>query len=525
MKHFTIIVFSLCTSVLFCLSVSAQDKVVRNVLEIGRTDNRTMEHAHMLANRIGGRPVGSHNLEDAEAWVASQFKSWGLDVIVQEVGEMKVGFSRGPWSGRVIGGGSALASIGDGGVLHFVTPSYTAGTRGPQKGHVLMEPQSRDEFERIKGSLKGAWVLIGGSSTGFPLDWTEHGDSVRAARKVVLDSLNKVNDDIRRWNWQHPDEQKTLVKVEPVPGLYCHEMEQAGVLGFIQAANVPMQAHYDRWRCNDFTMETLPTICEIKLDKSQFDVIAQMVRERRDFMLEFNIRNNFFQGPVKYHNIIGVMKGSRHPDEYVLLGGHLDSYDVATGAVDDGNGVSVTMEAARLLAMSGAKPERTIMFCIWTGEEYGLLGSKYFVENETVPLGKISNYFNRDGGPLAAAGITVPEAMYDDFVKVCKPLENYTEDIPFTVSKREGEPRKRPTSAGGSDHAHFAINGVPTISFNERDVKGYNFNYREIWHTESDDYSKLYPDYMEHSSVVTAVTVYGLANLPHLLSRDGLYKD
>lgn len=128
-------------------------------------------------------------------------------------------------------------------------------------------------------------------------------------------------------------------------------------------------------------------------------------------------------------------------------------------------------------------------------------------------------------GPLAAAGITVPEAMYADFEKVCEPILNYTEDIPFTVSKREGEPRQRPTQAGGSDHAYFAMAGVPTISFNERDVKGYNFNYRVIWHTDCDNYDKVYPDYMEHSSVVTAVTVYGLANLDHLLSRDGLYKE
>jgi Zn-dependent M28 family amino/carboxypeptidase len=192
--------------------------------------------------------------------------------------------------------------------------------------------------------------------------------------------------------------------------------------------------------------------------------------------------------------------------------------------VDDGNGVSVTMEAARLLAACGARPKRTLLFCIWTGEEFGLLGSKFFVENKTVPMEAISNYFNRDGGPTMATGVSVPAAMYDDFVKVCKPLEEYS-DVPFKVEKREGPAGPRPKQAGGSDHSYFAMNGVPTISFRETDPRGWNFDYREIWHTESDVYNKLIPEYMEHSAVVTAVTMYGLANLDHLLSRDGLYKE
>ena len=67
-------------------------------------------------------------------------------------------------------------------------------------------------------------------------------------------------------------------------------------------------------------------------------------------------------------------------------------------------------------------------------------------------------------------------------------------------------------------------NGIPAISFRERDVFGYDFRYRDIWHTEDDLFDKLIPAYMEHSAVVQAVTAYGIANLDHLLSREGLYK-
>ena len=473
------------------LSAAAQDKTVKAVLEMGRTDNRTMEHADYIARNIGGRLVGTHMLHHAEDWVAEQFRSWGLEVTVQEAVEIGVGFDRGPWSGRMLSE--------DGMTLHFGTPAYTAGTRGPQKGRVLLEPKNQREFDRVKGALKGAWVLVEtGPTSGLALDASAKADSTRAAQ------LAEGNKEVQ------------------VP-MY-RQMVDAGVLGFIRPAKLPMQVLYNRAMCFELTMDTLPTACDILLDEHQFEVIRQKALNREDFQLEFDIRNHFFPGPMKYHNILAVIKGTKYPDEYVLMGSHLDAYDIATGSTDDGQGVCVTMEAARLLAAAGAKPKRSIMFCIWTAEEYGLLGSKYFVLNKTVPWDKISNYFNRDGGPLAASSITVPPAMYDDFVEACKPLFDYNPEIPFSVTKQE-EARPRPTSAGGSDHAYFAMNGVPAISFRETDVFGYDFNYRDIWHTEDDLYDKLIPEYLEHSAVVQAVTAYGIANLGHLLSREGLYKE
>jgi len=454
----------------------AQDKVVKKIIETGTTDNRTMEHADWLSNRIGGRIVGSPALTQAEAWVKEQFESWGLEVMVQEAGEINVGFNRGPWFGRMLSE--------DGMTLHFGTPAYTSGTKGKQTGPVFIEPKNKREFERMKGALKGSWVLLNTPSNGMAFNWRENSDT-----------------------------------------LFYREMVDAGVAGFIRSAKVPLRVMYDRAHCYDLTMETLPSVCDIILDEDQFDIIKKKVLRKDIFQLEFDIRNHFYRGPVKYHNIIGILRGSKYPKEYVMAGGHLDSYDIAGGAVDDGNGASVTMEAARLIATSGAKPKRTILFCIWTAEEFGLLGSKYFVQNNTVPLDKISNYINRDGGPLCATSVTVPPAMYEDYVEVCKPIMNLNPEFPFTVNKREGDPQPRPTRAGGSDHAYFAMNGVPALSFRETDPKGYNFEYGEIWHTERDIYNKLIPEYMEHSAIVTAVVLYGLSNLDHLLSREGLYSN
>lgn len=509
--------FSIGFLVLITLSVSSQQsKEIEKIIELGTTDNRTMHHLDVISNRFGGRLVGSDAYENAALWCASEFKKWGMEVIMDEAGTVPVGFNRGPWFGRLLSE--------NGMDLHFATPSYTSGTKGVQRGHVLIEPKSQEEFDRMKGTLKGAWVLITGKNDGWPVDRSQKADSARASVIAYNDSIAKINREIMRENYSNRDKPpKEMVALKEQPALFYRQMCEAGILGVIQSSAVPIRALYDRKNLDKMTFDNLPTVCDIKLDESQYAVIEKMARERRYFLLEFDIRNHFKPGPVKYYNVIGVIKGTKYPDEYVMMGGHLDAYDVATGGVDDGSGVSPAMEAARLIMAAGGKPKRTVLACLWAAEEFGLLGSKHWVEANRDKLPKISNYFNRDGGPTVASGLSVPEAMFDDFEKICKPLNSINPDFPFKLTLNNNPPRPRPTSAGGSDHAHFALNGVPTLSFDAPDSKGYDFNYQEIWHTERDTYTKSIPEYQEHTSVVTAVVVYGLANLDHLLSRKGLY--
>ncbi|HUX57674.1 MAG TPA: M20/M25/M40 family metallo-hydrolase [Bacteroidales bacterium] len=503
---------------IFCFSTlsAQQSKVISTIIEIGKTDNQTMNHLDVLTNRFGGRLIGSDAYENAGEWCASQFRKWGIEVQMDEVGTLPVGFNRGPWFGRMLSE--------NGMDLHFATPSYTSGTKGVQRGHVLKEPLTQTDFDRMKGALKGAWVLIGGTNTGWPVDYSLKGDSIRAKVIAENEEIAKANREIVRENRSNPDQEpKETTPLKEEPALFYKQMCEAGILGIIQSASVPIRVLYDRKNVEKMTFESLPTVPDIKLDERQYKIIEQMVKERRYFLLEFDIRNHFKMGPVKYHNVIGVIRGTKYPDEYVMMGGHLDAFDVATGGVDDGSGVTPTMEAARLIMAAGGKPKRTILVCLWAGEEFGLWGSKSWVKRNENRWDKISNYFNRDGGPTVANSLTVPEAMYDDFEKVCEPLNSINPDFPFTLKKRTTPPRPRPLSAGGSDHAYFAKNGIPAISFGTADTKGYDFNYGEIWHTERDMYNKSIPEYQNHTSIVTAVVVYGLANLDHLLSRDGLY--
>jgi hypothetical protein len=499
------------------LNIQAQtDLVVEKIIEIGTTDNRTMDHLDILSNRFGGRLIGSDAYENAAEWAAHKFNEWGMEVIMDEAGELPVGFNRGPWFGRMLSD--------QGMVLHFATPSYTSGTKGVQRGHVLMEPRTQVEFDRMKGKLKGAWVLILGENDGWPIDHSARGDSIRNLVKLKNDSIAELNRQIRRENWENREKglpEKEQLPYDEEPALFYKEMREAGILGIIQSSKVPIRVMYDRKNVMDMTWDSLPTVPDIKLDEDQYEVIKEMVEERQYFLLEFDIRNHFKMGPIKYHNVIGVIPGTEYPDEYVIMSGHLDAYDVAAGGVDDGSGVTPTMEAARLIMEAGGKPKRTILAILWAGEEFGLLGSWSWIHRNEDKLDRISNMLNRDGGPTVPLSINVPAAMMEDFQQICEPISSINPDFPFELKERE--PSEKPERAWGTDSGPFAVKGVPTLHLNCEDPKGYDFNYREIWHTERDTYDKSIKEYQDHASIVTAIIVYGIANLDHLLSREGYY--
>ena len=129
--------------------------------------------------------------------------------------------------------------------------------------------------------------------------------------------------------------------------------------------------------------------------------------------------------------------------------------------------------------------------------------------------------FNRDGGPTVPESISVSEAMWKDMEKVCKPVNSINLEFPFKMTKRKA--RKIPKTVGGSDSVSFAMKGVPSMGFRTGDPKGYNFSYMEIWHTENDYYQKSIPEYQKHASIVTAVVIYGIADLDRQLDRTGYF--
>ena len=487
----------------------SQDATVKKIMEIAREDNRVMEHLDILCNRFGGRLVGSDAYDNAADWAIKKFQEWGLEVHTEKVGEMAVGFNRGGWWGRAMGEMNET--------LYFTTPSYTSGTKGPQRGHVVIEPRTWEEFNKMKHTLRGAWVLLKSENTGWAI---EHGEEITQKRHAAI----KENEEIAKQNREAGVDGKKR-PLNEMPALFYQEMVEAGVLGFIQPTTVPIRTLYDRRivKTNEVSFEQLPTVADIKLDEAQYERIYKLTEQRRYVELEFDIRNYFKMGPVPYNNIVATLKGSKYPNEYVILGAHLDAYDSGSGGVDCGSGVSAVMEAARMLTASGAKPDRSIIFILFAAEEFGLLGSLKWIEDNPEKLAGISNVFNRDGGPLPYTDFYAPASMMKEYEKIAKPIQELYPTYNFTIHKLE--PREKPTKTGGNDSTTFMVEGIPSIQMADwRDPSGYNFSYHEIWHTERDTYQKSIAEYQQQAATTMAIMALGTANLPTLLPRNEVYK-
>jgi len=489
----------LCGTVVPSSLTGQADPVIQRIIDLGTEDNRVMVWADYATNRFGGRLIGSDAYTNAAEWAAWQFQEWGAEVEFHHVGEMPVGFNRGPWFGKMV-----APEDED---LYFGTPSYTAGTMGLQRGGVVIlradpfsipgrNPSEEDveakraavavavaEVQADPAFFRGSWVLIGGENTGFARDG-------RRGTPEYSDS------------YLMPPLTRALV--------------EAGALGTIQRAGLPLRAldgHVNSW-------DDLPELPDIKLLDTQYDRIRDLAEAGQVVELEFDIRNWFRMGPVDYSNIIAIIPGTLYPDEYVVMGGHFDSYDGGTGGVDDGSGFSVGMEAFRLIQAAGGAPKRSIVMMLFAAEEMGLVGSQAWLRDHPELHDKIVVMINRDGSPSAITGAVVPPAWEDDFRKIADPLEDLNPRWPFTVEVNP-YPGVRPTDPGGTDASSFAQVGIPTLNLRQDT----DYPYIRAWHTLYDLYSELVPytEHQEHSAVATAVLAYGIANLDHPLSRDGVY--
>lgn len=147
---------------------------------------------------------------------------------------------------------------------------------------------------------------------------------------------------------------------------------------------------------------------------------------------------------VFIYNVIADIRGSVSPDEYVIVGGHLDTSPHGPGAMDNGTGVAAVMEAARLLAESGVKPRRTIRFILFGGEEVGLVGSHGYVDDHPEIIPKISAVYNMDRGCDYISGIAATDPLKDDMRNIFATAMKADPGMPFEVEEVEYLPAADP---------------------------------------------------------------------------------
>jgi hypothetical protein len=503
------------------------------VIALGKSENLVMEHLDHLVNRIGPRLTSSHGFRDACDWTCQQFEKFGLqNCRLEPWGEFPVGFNRGPSSGRMLAPEKKE--------LHFGTNAWTAGTSGPVSGIAVLAPTNDEELAKVRSKLKGAWVILpaparGGGRRPPPSDGAApvaRADAATPAAAHAADATtpaahatdaNAVEAATRGQaaSATSADAGSTRDRASDGSALrdraadrkFRDELEKIyaaeGIAGTVRSGNGDLIL---TGGSSKISFDKLPTRPSINLLAAEHKEISEKLKAGDEVRLEFDIRNWFENGPIQLCNVIAEIPGSEKPDEVVIVGGHLDSWDGATGTTDNGTGVATTLEAARLLAKAGVHPKRTIRFMLWGGEEEGLLGSAAYVKKHKDEMPKISAVLVHDGGTNYCAGITATPPMVKPLEEVFTPVADLDPEMPFKVREVKG------LSGGGSDHSSFLSANVPGFFWSQRGRANYNHTH----HTQFDTYDAAIPEYQKNSAIVIAVGALGIANLPELLSRENL---
>jgi hypothetical protein len=542
----------------------------------GMQRSQVMELSSWLSDVYGPRLMGSPMYTKAADWAIAKMKEWGLVNVKAEPWVNRNGFDRG-WTN-------------DKYYMEVVSPepfpipgtptAWTPGTKGLVRGEaVLVTATTPEDLAAYKGKLKGKWVLTQ-AVPDVAAYWTV------ISKRYTLDELAamELNQAPGLEFGVTPLGQRGGAPVfaappaPPAPPAKPAAAQQpaqkpqaqpqpaapaAGQRGGFGAAN----ARNEFFRAEGVlgTLSTAPrghgiytiggnraadpatTLPAVVIPAEQYGRIGRMLAKKIPVTIEADIKNTYYPNPQVF-NVVGEIPGTDKADEIVMLGGHLDSWHAATGAADDGCGVTAMMEAMRILKATGVKLRRTVRIGLWGAEEEGLIGSREYVAahfasrqaaapaaaNQVVvgappaaagqrgggfggPQGplefkpeydKLSAYYNIDNGTGAIRGIYLQgnDAAGPIFREWIEPLRGMGVT---TITIR---------NTGGTDHQSFDGVGLPGFQFIQDETE-YN---PIIHHTNLDTYERLQPNDLMKDATIAAVFAYLTANREDKIPRKPL---
>jgi Zn-dependent M28 family amino/carboxypeptidase len=206
---------------------------------------------------------------------------------------------------------------------------------------------------------------------------------------------------------------------------------------------------------------------------------------------------NKVSGPTPVNNVVAEIRGSERPDEWILIGAHLDSWDFATGAQDNGTGAVSVIEVARAIAALGKPLRRSVRFALWGGEEQGILGSYAYTQAHLKEMDKCVAVLNTDNGAGHPKGWKVEGRK--DLQEAMQPLSD-------TLLKDIGGGALSMETTYDTDHGPFMLMGIPAL-----DLWVDMSHYGEIHHKSSDTFDKVDPVDFKAGEAIVAVTAYTIA--------------
>ena len=494
------------------------DAVMRIKDEGFGQSSRVMEFAGYLTDVHGPRLTNSPQFRAAGHYAVKQLTDLGFaNVKLEPWGPFGRGWHNEYTNVRVV---SPYAAT----LLAF-PKAWTPGTRGPLKGEAIAATLDTEaDFDKVKGQLKGKWVLLQPAPEVKPL-WEAPGKRFTDADLERMSRETPTRGGFRgapaRPGQPNPfgpgqtefrKKRTAFLVAEGVAGLISPSTCPRGDSGSVCVGG-PAQGEGSR----DPKDPTL--LPQIVVASEQYGRILRTLERKLPVTIEADVKVAWFDDDQMSFNVIAEIPGTDKADEVVMIGAHFDSWHSGTGATDNGGSSAVMMEAMRILKAAGLKPRRTIRMALWGGEEQGLLGSRAYVrahfgDRETMKLepehARLAAYFNMDNGGGVFRGVYLEhnDAVRDVIAAWMEPF------------RLLGMTTLTPQPTSGTDHMSFDAVGLPGFQFIQ-DPLEYS---TRTHHSNQDVYERLIPEDLRTNAVIVASFAYHAAMRDEKLPREPLPK-
>lgn len=429
---------------LFALSAAASD--AERVMQEAMKPSPLEENLRRLTDEVGGRVPGTPAMGQAVRWGVEAFRAAGAEGVTTETFQMPISW---------------------------------------QEGATRVEVTSPTRFRVRAVSLawappialaKRARVVDVGD--GSKADFAKAGD-IRGAVVLVHSEPMKTWDDL-------------FAEYMRAPGIIAAALAgKAVAIAFISTRERDLL--YRHTNTLDGKLDKIPMVLVAREDGER---LARLVASGKKTEVELYIPNRVGP-PTAAANVVAEIRGKELPDEYVVLGAHLDSWELGTGALDNGCNAALVIDALRAIKASGIPPRRTIRFVLFSGEEEGMLGSQAYVLRHRAEMEKTVGAVIFDSGTGRVTGFSLGgrKDIADAVAGLIAPLGVWGANTLTT------------DAYVGTDNLDFLLEGVPTLVANQETA-----NYLENYHASSDTYDKVdFAALKKHVAIAAQVTL-GMAN-------------
>ncbi len=416
-------------------------------------DTPVEEDLRYLCDRIGGRPTGSAACERSVEWFVGRFRQAGVDRAWTEPFPMPRSWDEGRSRGRVVAPETIPLDVAG---MPFSPPTPKGGLEVPL---ISVGAGSPDDFQRAGDRARGALLLVGSEVLVTFEDLFEEyirvAEIMPRARAAGAAGLLLVASRERDLLYRHV---ATFGAVAPYPMAVVAREEGLRLARLAAEGAV----------------------------RARIDVAARL-------------------GPAfESRNVLAETRGREHPDEIVLAAAHLDSWDLGTGALDNGANCALLLDVARQMAALGERPRRTVRFALFTGEEQGMFGSLGYVRLHRADLERHAAVVVIDTGTGRVSGFSLGgrDDLKAGVEAALRPVAGY------------GAAGHTADAFVGTDNFDFLLEGVPNLVANQVPA-----NYMENYHASSDTFDKVDPRELRINAALVAAVLWGLAESPDRAPR------